>query len=119
MWVFQTRSSAYAPNGTLCIEQIVVTHQLAGEGILDPTTHPFPHPQGMSLIADDHLASARILFWPDVPPHHEFPGIGAIKLNHALARFIAIGQCPLMSEAITFLEGLGQLDADAIGVMPR
>ena len=100
--------------GTSLVEQVVVPHQLTGQGILDAAPHPFPHTERVPLIADDHFPRSWSQLGPDIPSHHEFTPIGGIQLDTPPGSQAAVGQRPFVGEAITLLEGFRQLDADAI-----
>ena len=76
--------------------------------------HPFPHAERVPLVTNDHFPSPGILLWPDISSHHEFTGIGGIQLDASLTRLMAVSQSPFMGQSISLLEGLSQLDADAI-----
>jgi hypothetical protein len=75
-------------------------------------TH-FPMPSGCPGN-ERSLPSPGILLWPDISSHHEFTGIGGIQLDASLTRLMAVSQSPFMGQSISLLEGLSQLDADAI-----
>ena len=109
------------------IEQVVVPHQLTGQGILDATPHPFPHTERVPLIADDHFPRSRSQLGPDIPSHHEFTPVGGIQLDTSPGGQAAGNRSPDPAKRLKKFEERDQLNftlladedhavADAFGV---